>query len=118
MEQPDSSQRPLVGVIMGSKSDWEFLQPAAKILTELGVPFEARVVSAHRTPDFMFEYAESAEERGLLVIIAGAGARRPGAGHRPARRGCPTLHCPDAKGRPGGDAGHRQARSHQCRDSG
>jgi 5-(carboxyamino)imidazole ribonucleotide mutase len=87
MEQPDTSSRPLVGVIMGSKSDWEFLQPAAKILTELGVPFEARVVSAHRTPDWMFEYAETAEERGLLAIIAGAG----GAAHLPGMVAAKTL---------------------------
>jgi 5-(carboxyamino)imidazole ribonucleotide mutase len=59
MEQPESPARPLVGVIMGSKSDWEYLQPAAKILTELGVAFETRVVSAHRTPDWMSEYAAS-----------------------------------------------------------
>lgn len=87
MEQPDTSSRPLVGVIMGSKSDWDFLQPAAKILTELGVAYEARVVSAHRTPDWMFEYAESAEERGLLVIIAGAG----GAAHLPGMVAAKTL---------------------------
>ena len=89
MEPPETSSRPLVGLIMGSKSDWEFLQPAGKILTELGVPYEARVVSAHRTPDWMFEYAESAEERGLLVIIAGAG----GAAHLPgmvAAKGVPS----------------------------
>jgi 5-(carboxyamino)imidazole ribonucleotide mutase len=87
MEQPETSSAPLVGLIMGSKSDWDFLQPAAKILTELGVAFEARVVSAHRTPDFMFEYAESAEERGLLVIIAGAG----GAAHLPGMVAAKTL---------------------------
>jgi 5-(carboxyamino)imidazole ribonucleotide mutase len=87
MEPPDTSSPPLVGVIMGSKSDWDFLQPAAKILTELGVPFEAKVVSAHRTPDFMFEYAESAEERGLMVIIAGAG----GAAHLPGMVAAKTL---------------------------
>jgi 5-(carboxyamino)imidazole ribonucleotide mutase len=87
MEQPDTSSRPLVGLIMGSKSDWEFLQPAGKILTELGVPYEARVVSAHRTPDWMFEYAETAEERGLLVIIAGAG----GAAHLPGMVAAKTL---------------------------
>lgn len=87
MEQLDTSSRPLVGVIMGSKSDWDFLQPAAKILTELGVAYEARVVSAHRTPDWMFEYAESAEERGLLVIIAGAG----GAAHLPGMVAAKTL---------------------------
>jgi 5-(carboxyamino)imidazole ribonucleotide mutase len=87
MEQPESPARPLVGVIMGSKSDWEYLQPAAKILTELGVAFETRVVSAHRTPDWMFEYAEGAEERGLLVIIAGAG----GAAHLPGMVAAKTL---------------------------
>jgi len=87
MEQPESPGRPLVGVIMGSKSDWEYLQPAAKILTELGVAFETRVVSAHRTPDWMFEYAERAEERGLLVIIAGAG----GAAHLPGMVAAKTL---------------------------
>jgi 5-(carboxyamino)imidazole ribonucleotide mutase len=86
MEQPEPSS-PLVGLILGSKSDWEFLQPAAKILTDLGVPFESKVVSAHRTPDFMFEYAETAEERGLLVIIAGAG----GAAHLPGMVAAKTL---------------------------
>ncbi len=87
MEQPDPAVRPLVGLILGSKSDWEFLQPAAKVLTELGVAFEAKVVSAHRTPDFMFEYAEAAEERGLLVIIAAAG----GAAHLPGMVAAKTL---------------------------
>lgn len=87
MEQTETPERPLVGVIMGSKSDWDFLQPAAKILAELGVPYEARVVSAHRTPDWMFEYAEGAEERGLLVIIAGAG----GAAHLPGMVAAKTL---------------------------
>jgi 5-(carboxyamino)imidazole ribonucleotide mutase len=72
---------------MGSKSDWEYLQPAAKVLAELGVPYESRVVSAHRTPDWMFEYAETAEERGLLVIIAGAG----GAAHLPGMVAAKTL---------------------------
>jgi len=87
MEPPETPGRPLVGVIMGSKSDWEYLQPAAKILTELGVAFETRVVSAHRTPDWMFEYAEGAEERGLSVIIAGAG----GAAHLPGMVAAKTL---------------------------
>ncbi len=70
---------PLVGVICGSKTDWQFLSAAAEVLDELGVPYEARVVSAHRTPDWMFEYAATAEARGLQVIIAAAG----GAAHLP-----------------------------------
>ncbi len=70
---------PLVGVIMGSQSDWETLSHAADALTALDIPFEAKVVSAHRTPTEMYEYAKSAETRGLAVIIAGAG----GAAHLP-----------------------------------
>ncbi|MGQ0816002.1 MAG: 5-(carboxyamino)imidazole ribonucleotide mutase [Gemmatimonadota bacterium] len=65
--------KPLVGLIMGSRSDWETMTHTALTLEKLGVPFERRVVSAHRTPDLLFEYAESAEQRGLEVIIAGAG---------------------------------------------
>jgi 5-(carboxyamino)imidazole ribonucleotide mutase len=71
--------KPLVGIIMGSASDWPTLQPAAEICREFSVAFEARVVSAHRTPEEMFRYARSAEARGLRVIIAGAG----GAAHLP-----------------------------------
>jgi 5-(carboxyamino)imidazole ribonucleotide mutase len=78
---------PLVGVIMGSKSDYEHLAPACELLQHLGVPFEAKVVSAHRTPDFMFEYAAEAESRGLLVIIAAAG----GAAHLPGMVASKTL---------------------------
>lgn len=74
-----SATSPLVGVIMGSQSDWETMRPAAEILAEFGVACETRVVSAHRTPDWMCEYAKSAEARGLEVIIAGAG----GAAHLP-----------------------------------
>jgi 5-(carboxyamino)imidazole ribonucleotide mutase len=70
---------PLVGLIMGSRSDWETLEHAARTLEQLEVPHEVRVVSAHRTPDLLFSYARSAEERGLEVIIAGAG----GAAHLP-----------------------------------
>ncbi len=72
-------EKPLVGIIMGSVSDWECMRGAAEILKEFGVPYEARVVSAHRTPELMFEYAKTARERGLEVIIAGAG----GAAHLP-----------------------------------
>jgi 5-(carboxyamino)imidazole ribonucleotide mutase len=70
---------PLVGVIMGSESDLETMQPAAEALIEFGIPYEMQVVSAHRTPEDMFEYAKTARERGLKVIIAGAG----GAAHLP-----------------------------------
>ena len=78
---------PLVGVIMGSKSDWETMQAAAELLREFGVPYEARVVSAHRTPEWMVEYATWAEGRGLQVIIAGAG----GAAHLPGMVAGHTL---------------------------
>lgn len=78
---------PKVGVIMGSKSDWETMKQACEILDELAVPYEKKVVSAHRTPDFMFEYAEAAEGRGLQVIIAGAG----GAAHLPGMVASKTL---------------------------
>ncbi|WP_433746812.1 5-(carboxyamino)imidazole ribonucleotide mutase [Falsibacillus pallidus] len=71
--------KPLVGVIMGSVSDWETMKHACDVLEELNIPFEKRVVSAHRTPDLMFEYAGEARSRGLKVIIAGAG----GAAHLP-----------------------------------
>src|SRR5438874_10352501 len=79
--------QPLVGVIMGSKSDWETLSHAAATLQNLGVPFEVRIVSAHRTPDLLFQYAESAERRGLEVIIAAAG----GAAHLPGMAAAKTL---------------------------
>ena len=72
-------EKPLVGVVMGSQSDWEVMEHAVRVLRDFGVPCEARVVSAHRTPDTMFEYAEGARERGLACIIAGAG----GAAHLP-----------------------------------
>lgn len=83
-----NEQPPLVGVIMGSKSDWaETMSHAAATLTQFAVPHEARIVSAHRTPDWMVEYAETAEERGLQVIIAGAG----GAAHLPGMVAGHTL---------------------------
>jgi 5-(carboxyamino)imidazole ribonucleotide mutase len=79
--------RPLVGVIMGSTSDWETLEHTVKTLHALRVPHEARVVSAHRTPDLLFEYASSAERRGIEVIIAGAG----GAAHLPGMTAAKTV---------------------------
>lgn len=85
---------PLIGVVMGSSSDWPTMRAAAEVLREFEVPFEARVVSAHRTPDLMFAYAETALERGLRAIIAGAG----GAAHLPgmlaAKTTVPVLGVP------------------------
>ena len=89
-----SNEQVLVGLIMGSQSDWETMQNAAETLSALAIPHEIKVVSAHRTPDLMFEYAESAVERGLEVIIAGAG----GAAHLPgmvaAKTPLPVLGVP------------------------
>jgi 5-(carboxyamino)imidazole ribonucleotide mutase len=86
--------KPLVGIIMGSKSDWDTMSAAAEMLEKLSVPHEVRVVSAHRTPDLLFEYASSARQRGLEVIIAGAG----GAAHLPgmtaAKTSLPVLGVP------------------------
>ncbi|MEC1441982.1 5-(carboxyamino)imidazole ribonucleotide mutase [Bacillus subtilis] len=79
--------QPLVGIIMGSTSDWETMKHACDILDELNVPYEKKVVSAHRTPEFMFEYAENARERGIKVIIAGAG----GAAHLPGMTAAKTT---------------------------
>ncbi len=81
------SKQVLVGIIMGSQSDWETMKNAADTLEDLGVPYETRVVSAHRTPDQMFDYAEQAEPRGLQVIIAGAG----GAAHLPGMVAAKTV---------------------------
>ena len=78
---------PLVGVIMGSRSDWETMRHTAETLDGLGIPFEQRVVSAHRTPDLLFDYAASAESRGLRVLIAGAG----GAAHLPGMAASKTT---------------------------
>ena len=84
----DKSQvAPLVGIIMGSKSDWETMQVAADVLQQFGVPHECRIVSAHRTPDWMCQYAKEAEGRGLAVIIAGAG----GAAHLPGMVAAQTV---------------------------
>ncbi len=80
-------KKPLVGVIMGSSSDWDVMKHAAGILKDFNVPYEAEVVSAHRTPDRMFEYAETAVERGLKCIIAGAG----GAAHLPGMVAAKTI---------------------------
>ncbi|MDP2822058.1 MAG: 5-(carboxyamino)imidazole ribonucleotide mutase [Sulfuritalea sp.] len=79
--------KPLVGIVMGSDSDWPVMQEAAKILKEFGVPYEARVVSAHRTPDLLFDYAAVAHERDLRAIIAGAG----GAAHLPGMLAAKTI---------------------------
>ncbi|MFT3894447.1 MAG: 5-(carboxyamino)imidazole ribonucleotide mutase [Anaerolineales bacterium] len=79
----------LVAVIMGSKSDWETMEHAAKTLEQLGIPYEVKVVSAHRTPDLLFQFAESAHKRGIEVIIAGAG----GAAHLPGMTAAKT-HLP------------------------
>lgn len=84
---PELPTHALVGVIMGSRSDWPTMEPAATILSELGVPYEVQVVSAHRTPDKLFDYAESAEQRGLEIIIAGAG----GAAHLPGMCASKTV---------------------------
>jgi 5-(carboxyamino)imidazole ribonucleotide mutase len=83
----DTNAQPLVGIIMGSKSDWETMRAAAETLATFGVAHEAKVVSAHRTPGWMVEYASSAEGRGLRVIIAGAG----GAAHLPGMVAANTL---------------------------
>ena len=80
-------RQPVVGVVMGSDSDWPTMQAAAVMLKEFGVPFEARVVSAHRTPDLLFEYAAAAAQRGLKAIIAGAG----GAAHLPGMLAAKTI---------------------------
>ena len=85
---------PLVGIIMGSKSDWETLSHAADTLTKLGVPHEVKVVSAHRTPDLLFEYAGTAESRGLQVIIAGAGGSAHLPGMAAAKTALPVLGVP------------------------
>jgi len=94
MSAQDTARAPLVGVVMGSNSDWDTMRGACAMLEQFGVPFEARVVSAHRTPDLLFSYAETARARGLKAIIAGAG----GAAHLPgmlaAKTTVPVLGVP------------------------
>ncbi len=81
--------QPLIAIIMGSKSDWETMEHATKTLDQLNIPYEVKIVSAHRTPDLLFQFAESAHERGIEVIIAGAG----GAAHLPGMTAAKT-HLP------------------------
>ncbi len=94
MTEYNATMKPLVGIIMGSSSDWETMQSAADMLDKLGVPHEVRIVSAHRTPDLLFEYASTARSRGLEAIIAGAG----GAAHLPgmtaSKTSLPVLGVP------------------------
>ncbi len=87
MTNVESTTTPLVAIIVGSKSDWSTMKRATELLAELGVPYEARIVSAHRTPDLLFEYVSGAEARGIRVIIAGAG----GAAHLPGMAAAKTT---------------------------
>jgi 5-(carboxyamino)imidazole ribonucleotide mutase len=86
--------KPLVGIIMGSQSDWEVMQHSALMLKELGIPYEARALSAHRTPDLVFEYAATAADRGIEVIIAAAGGAAHLAGVAAAKTHLPVLGVP------------------------
>src|SRR4051812_11328890 len=87
MAQRKKASSPVIGIIMGSQSDWPTMQAAASVLDELAVPYETRVVSAHRTPDRLYEYAKAAKGRGLKAIIAGAG----GAAHLPGMTASMTV---------------------------
>ncbi len=89
-----NTENPIVSIIMGSKSDWETMKNASNILTDFGVPHECKIVSAHRTPDLLFEFAKTAEGRGIEVIIAGAG----GAAHLPGM--CASQTCVPVLGVP------------------
>jgi 5-(carboxyamino)imidazole ribonucleotide mutase len=89
-----AAEVPLVGVVMGSKSDWEHMAPAAEVLSELKIPHEARVMSAHRTPDMTLEYSANARQRGLKVIIAGAGGAAHLAGVIAAKTLLPVVGVP------------------------
>src|SRR5437773_9135849 len=88
--------QPQVGIIMGSKSDWETMSHASETLNKLGVPHEVRVISAHRAPDLLFDYASTAEQRGLQVIIAAAGGAAHLAGVTAAKTALPVLGVPMA----------------------
>ena len=90
----ETQTRPLVGVIMGSQSDWETMQHTAKQLSELQIPHEVQVISAHRTPDLLFEWATSAVSRGMEVIIAAAGGAAHLAGVTAAKTPLPVLGVP------------------------
>ena len=90
----DNNTPPLVGIIMGSQSDWETMQHAANQLAELHIPYEAQIISAHRTPDLLFEYASGASARGLEVIIAAAGGAAHLAGVTAAKTPLPVLGVP------------------------
>src|SRR5688500_1567873 len=94
VSEGSGASRPLVGIIMGSQSDWETMRHAAEMLDRLQIPYEKRVVSAHRTPDLLFEYAGSAEKRGLAVIIAGAGGSAHLPGMAASKTGLPVLGGP------------------------
>ena len=87
-------EHPLVGIVMGSKSDWETMQQASAVLKELGIPYEVRIMSAHRTPDWTVEYASTAEERGIEVIMAGAGGAAALPGAVAAKTVLPVLGVP------------------------
>ncbi len=87
MKKKISKRSPIVGIIMGSNSDWDVMSKATEVLDDFGISYEAKVVSAHRTPDEMFEYAETAQARGLKIIIAGAG----GSAHLPGMVASKTL---------------------------
>ena len=120
-----------IGIIMGSNSDWHIMEHAAKMLQQFGVDYEAQVVSAHRTPDLMFDYAKTARERGLQAIIAGAGgaahlpgmvaaqttlrARRARAQQISARRRFAAVHCANAQRRARCHLCHRRSRRSQRR---